>query len=182
MKKFFNVRITALLLALCCVFGSFAAVPAYAMECDNNSENIAVCEGASVTPRAGHDILYYGQVVDILNGVAGHKITVTGTNLTPYKIVENDPRMHRVIFDLGITPLNDNVLFRVTMYSKYREPQQSGWMYLEKGGRWQVTNNPANNSSNDEWWISPGDEISFYFELSSPTDQIEIYNFALYCD
>ena len=181
MKKFFNVRITALLLALCCVFGSFAVVPAYAMEYDNNSENVAVCEDASVMPRAGHDILYYGQVIDILNGVSGHKITVTGTNLTPYKIVENDPRMHRLIFDISAR-CSQNVRFRITVKTQYHGDFYTDWETLEVGALNSFTNNPAVTNVNVDLPVSMGEHVWFYFEVSPSNVPVDITQFNVYCD
>ncbi len=183
MKKILNVRLTALLLVLCCVFGSFAAVPAYAMEYDGNSENTAVCEEASVMPRAGHDTLYYGQVVDILDGVSGHKITVTGSNLTPYKTVENDPRMHRVIFNIGVkAPTSGSVLFRISIQTQYHGIYESNWVYINPGEYKEITNNPAVTGIYDDWDVSMGEHISFLFECSSSADSVEISKFDVYCD
>lgn len=183
MKKIFNVRVTALLLALCCVFGSFAAVPAYAMEYNGNSENVAVCEEASVMPRAGHDTLYYGQVVDILDGVDGHKITVTESNLTPYKIVENDPRMHRLIFNVGVkAPSSNSALFKIEIRTQYHGDFETDWYYLEPGEYAEITNNPAVTGVYEDLPVSGGEQVSFYFRLATANESVEISKFDVYCD
>ena len=198
MKKNFFGKVVSMLSVLAMLVTCVAAVPAYAAEIDNQTVAVKVSPieehpsnevaeaSVSVEPRAGNDVFTYGQVIDVLDGVSGHSFTFTTSNLTPEKTVQNDPRMHRMIYRFVLEPVSSGTTYvRITIKTEHHGDYiLDGW-HAVSGNGIELTNNPAeipDYTSEYDIPISPGEKVQFYFETSVAGKQVKVSTFDIYCD
>lgn len=193
MKKTFFGKVVSMLSVVAMLVTCVAAVPAYAAESENPAVPVESFQqehegvATAIEPRAGNDVFTYGQVVDVLDGVDGHSFTFTTSNLTPEKTVQDDLRMHRLIYRFYMESADNQTTYvRVTLKTQYHGDYiLGGWHEVTPAG-YEFTNNPNEIPDYDpdlyQVDITHGEKVQFLFETSVSGRRVKVSTFDIYCD